>query len=90
MKLASIEIIKEIVPHNNADSLEIAKVLGWQSVVKKNEFKEGDKVVFVVIDTILPAADWSKFLADKNNPDKPIRLKTIKLRGQYLKAYCCP
>ena len=90
MKLASIEVIKEIVPHNNADSLEIAKVLGWQSVVKKNEFKEGDKVVFVVIDTILPVADWSKFLEDKNNLDKPIRLKTIKLRGQYSQGLLLP
>lgn len=90
MKLASIETIKEIVPHSNADNLEIAKVLGWQSVVKKNEFKEGDRVVFVVIDTILPGADWSRFLADKKNPDKPIRLKTAKLRGQYSQGLVLP
>lgn len=90
MKLASIEVIKEIVPHGNADNLEIAKVLGWQSVVKKNEFKEGDKVVFIVIDTILPVTDWSKFLADKHNPEKPIRLKTAKLRGQYSQGLVLP
>ena len=35
MKLASIEVIKEIAPHSNADSLEIAKVLGWQIIVRK-------------------------------------------------------
>lgn len=90
MKLASIEVIKEIVPHKGADKLEIAKVLGWQSIVKKGEFKAGDKVVFVVIDTILPLAPWSQFLADKNNPEKPIRLCPIRLRGEHSAGLVLP
>jgi RNA ligase (TIGR02306 family) len=89
MKLASIETIKEIVTHNGADKLEIAKVLGWQSIVKKGEFKAGDKVVFIAIDTILPKESWSEFLADKN-PEKPIRLKTVKLRGEYSQGLVLP
>jgi len=83
MKLASIEIIKNIRKHPNADSLEIAEVLGWQTVVKKGIHKEGDKVIFITIDSIVPRYHWSDFLADKNNPDKPIRIKNIKLRGEY-------
>jgi RNA ligase (TIGR02306 family) len=91
MKLASIEEIKEILPHPNADKLEIAQVLGWQCVVKKGEFKQGDKIVFVVIDTILPSdAPWAEFLKDSKNPEKPIRLKTIKLRGQYSQGLVLP
>jgi len=90
MKLASIETIKEIVSHSGADKLEIAKILGWQSIVKKGEFKAGDKIVFVVIDTILPNASWSEFLADKNNPEKPIRLRTVKLRGEYSQGFVLP
>jgi len=90
MKLASLEIIKSIKPHNNADALEIAQVLGWQTIVKKGEFKEGDKIVFVVIDTILPNAPWSEFLADKKDPEKPIRLRTIKLRGEYSQGLVLP
>lgn len=90
MKLASIETIKEIVSHSGADKLEIAKILGWQSIVKKGEFKAGDKIVFVVIDTILPNATWSEFLADKNNPEKPIRLRTVKLRGEYSQGLVLP
>lgn len=83
MKLASIEIIKEIKPHPNADRLELASVLGWQAVVEKGKFQVGEKIVFVVIDTILPYAPWSDFLSDKKDPEKPIRLKTIKLRKEY-------
>jgi RNA ligase (TIGR02306 family) len=90
MKLASIEIIKSIKNHSNADSLEIAEVLGWQTVVKKGIHKEGDKVVFITIDTIVPRYPWSDFLADKNNPDKPIRLKNIKLRGEFSSGLVIP
>lgn len=90
MKLASLEIIKSIKPHPNADKLEIAQVLGWQTIVVKDQFKEGDKIIFVVIDTILPKAPWSEFLADKKDPEKPIRLRTIKLRGQYSQGLVLP
>ena len=83
MKLASIEVIKNIRKHNNADSLEIAEVLGWQTVVKKGIHKEGDKVVFITIDTIVPRYTWSAFLEDSKNPNKPIRIKNIKLRGEF-------
>lgn len=90
MKLASIEEITNIKPHPQADRLEIAQVLGWQTVVQKDKFKVGDKIVFIVIDTILPKAPWSEFLADKDRPEKPIRLKTIKLRGEHSQGLVLP
>lgn len=90
MKLASIEIIKDVIFHPNADALDIVKILGWQAITKRGEFKAGDKIVFVVIDTILPNAPWSEFLADKNNPEKPIRLRTVKLRGEYSQGLVLP
>ena len=90
MKLASIEIIKALRQHSNADRLELAQVLGWQSVVQKDIHKEGDKVVFVVIDSIVPKRPWSEFLVDKNNPDKQIRLKMVKLRGEHSAGIVIP
>lgn len=87
MKLASIETISEILPHTNADSLEIAKVLGWQVIVRKGEFKAGESIVFIPIDTILPDAPWSAFL---KKGDRAIRLNTIKLRGQYSQGLVQP
>lgn len=41
-KLASIQKIKALEPIENADAIEKATVLGWQLVVKKDEFKVGD------------------------------------------------
>ena len=81
MKLASIETITEILPIEGADKIELARVQGWQSVIKKNEYKVGDQVIFVPIDTVLTPAPWNEFLWDKQDPSKPIRVKTVKLRG---------
>ena len=90
MKLASIESIKSIKSHDNADTLEILEILGWQVVAKKGIHKEGDKVVFITIDTIVPRCQWSEFLVDQKNPDKPIRIKNIKLRGQHSSGLVIP
>lgn len=90
MKLAYIETIREVRNHPNADKLDLAKVLGWQVIVKRDEYKEGDKVVFIATDTILPSAPWSDFLKSKSSPDKPIRLNTIKLRGEYSSGLVLP
>jgi len=45
--------IVEILPHPNADRLEIAKVYGFEVVVKKDAYKAGDKVIYIPIDSIL-------------------------------------
>lgn len=87
MKLASIETIHSIRPHPNADALDIAKVLAWQVIVKRGAFTEGQAVVFVPIDTILPDAPWSAFL---KKGDKPVRLGTVKLRGEYSQGLVLP
>lgn len=90
MKLASVENIKNLEKHPNADLLDIAEVLGWQTVVKKDIHKIGDKVIFIPIDTILPKTSWSEDFADKENPNKPIRIKNIKLRGHYSSGIILP
>lgn len=55
--------ILEIGPHNNAHSLEVATVYGFQVVVKKGIYKPGDTVVYIPIDSILP-----QWLEDKIFP----------------------
>ena len=75
-KLASIQKIMKIEKHENADTLEIVRVLGWQCIVKKGEFKEGDLIVYFEVDSVLPELPQFEFLKDKK-----YRIKTIKLRG---------
>lgn len=81
MKLASFETITSIDPIDGADRIELARVQGWQSVIKKGDYKVGDQVIFVPIDTVLTPRPWNEFLWDKKDPTKPIRVKTVKLRG---------
>jgi RNA ligase (TIGR02306 family) len=84
-QLASIQRIKSIEPIANADSIVKATVLGWQLVIKKDEFKPGDLCVYVEIDSILPDKPEFEFLRNKN-----FRIRTIKLRGQVSQGICFP
>lgn len=74
--LAHIEIIESLNPIENADKIEIAKVLGWNCVVKKGEFKVGEKIIFCEIDSVLPDKPEYEFLRKYN-----FRVRTQKLRG---------
>jgi RNA ligase (TIGR02306 family) len=84
-KLASIQRIKSIEPIANADTILKATVLGWQLVIKKDEFKPGDLCVYVEIDSILPNKPEFEFLRNKN-----FRIRTIKMRGQVSQGICFP
>ena len=85
-KLASIQKIKEIVPIKDADKIEIAKVLGWQVVVRKGQFKPGDLAVYFEIDSFLPVRPEFEFLRDRSYRKNELLgegflLKTMKMRG---------
>ena len=84
-KLASIQKIKSLEPIAGADAIEKAKVLGWQLVVKKGEFKVGDLAVYCEIDSILPDRPEFEFLKPRG-----MRIRTIRLRGQVSQGICFP
>jgi RNA ligase (TIGR02306 family) len=88
-KLATIQVVAELNPIVGADRIETASILGWKVVVKKGEFKVGDKCVYFEIDSLLPNVEWSKFL-DKKGDGKPIRLKTVRLKGQVSQGLALP
>lgn len=54
---ASFEKIEKIVPHDNADSLEIAIVSNFPCVVRKGEFKAGDLCFYIRDDAKLLGFD---------------------------------
>lgn len=85
-QLASIQKIISLTPIPNADSIELAKVLGWNVVVKKGEFKVGDLVIYCEIDSILPSDNPSFSFLEKNK----YRIRTVKMRGQISQGICFP
>lgn len=95
-KLVTIRNINELLPIEGADMIECAAVDGWNVVVKKGEFEEGDQCVFFEIDSWLPADDERFSFLRKTGVKKAtdgkerIRLKTVKLRGQISQGLALP
>lgn len=89
-KLATIQTIKDIQPIPNADKIDVCSVLGWKVVSRKGEFKVGEQAIYLEIDSLLPFTSWSEFLRDQKNPEKPIRLRSKKLRGQVSQGLLLP
>jgi len=84
-KLASIQKIVALDPIEGADAIERATVLGWQLVVKKNDFQVGDLVVYCEIDCLMPNKPVFEFLKPRG-----MRVRTIRLRGQISQGICFP
>lgn len=76
-KLAHIEKIEWIRPIEGADKIELCGILGWQCVIaKKDNFKVGDLVVYIEVDSVVPDKPEFEFLRNRK-----FRIRTIKLRG---------
>lgn len=84
-KLASIKTISELHPIEGKDRIELAIIDGWQIIVKKGEYKTGDKTIFVEIDSVLPEKPEFEFLKSKK-----FRIKTMKLSGTLSQGICFP
>ena len=82
--LAYTAICGPITPIEGADNIELMAVNGWRVITKKGEFKEGDYCVYFEIDSKLPEADWSEFLASKHYKVKTMKLNKFKVISQGL------
>lgn len=85
--LVSIQEIRDLQPIDGADNIVCATILGWKLVVKKDEFKIGDKCVYFEVDSFLPIEDKYEFLRKSSYRKHELlgegfRIKTQKLRGQ--------
>ncbi|MDP3274936.1 MAG: RNA ligase (ATP) [Deltaproteobacteria bacterium] len=77
--VVKVALIEALQTHPNADALELAIVLGWQVVVRKGEYRVGDRVVYFPPDTVLPEATAERFGVSKYLSNG--RIRAAKLRG---------
>ena len=94
-KLATVERVKDIVPHGNADSLEIALIRGWEVIVQKDLYKKDQLVLFFEVDSFLPVIPQFEFLRKssfRSSADigEGFRIKTMKLRGVVSQGLVAP
>lgn len=84
-QLASIQVITALDPIPGADRIEVAQVLNWQCVVKKGEYKVGDNVVYIEVDSKLPERPEFEFMRERK-----FKVKTIKLKKQISQGLIMP
>lgn len=76
--------VLEILPHPNAERLEFARVYDFLVIVGKGQYKIGDAVIYVPVDSILPHALEAKlFPADSKIKLHRSRVRQIKIRKAY-------
>lgn len=78
--LVPVTTITSVQPHRNADSLDMVQVLGWQCVVQRGKFQEGQQVVYFPPDTLLPK-ELSDSWGITQYLDKQ-RIRATRLRGE--------
>jgi len=93
--LVTIQRVKKITAIPESDFLELAHIMGWQCVVKKGEFQEGDLGVYFEVDSFLPIHPRYEFLRGssyRENVDngEGFRIRTVKLRGQLSQGLFLP
>jgi RNA ligase (TIGR02306 family) len=69
--------------------------MGWQCVVKKGEFKAGDRGVYFEVDSFLPVEPRYEFLRSSSFRENEFngagfRIKTLKLRGTLSQGLLLP
>ncbi|MBV5347784.1 hypothetical protein JZU46_06185 [bacterium] len=84
-QLATVQKILKLSPITGADRIECAEILGWECIVPKGEFKEGDLCIYIEIDSWIPH-ELAPFLSKGKEPKtyngiKGARLRTVKMKG---------
>lgn len=90
-QLVTKRIVRELVPISGADRIELARVDGWQCVVKKEDrFKVGDTALYFEIDSMLPIEDQRFAFLSKGKIQPYARIKTIRLKGALSQGLLIP
>lgn len=94
-QLASIQRVWAVEPIEGADKIELAKVKGWQCVIKKGDFKRYDLGVYFEIDSFLPIDQRYEFLRAssfrKNDfMGEGFKIRTMKFKGQLSQGLLLP
>lgn len=93
--LVRVVKIDEIVPHPNAERLEIVKLGGWQIVSGKGNYVVGDLAVHVPPDAMVPrplAEQWEvdKYLSFAKRDPNMGRVRAARLRGVTSYGFLAP
>lgn len=87
MKSATVERIRCIRAHPNADRLDLVTVRGFQCVTSRNSFQENQLIIFIQPDSVLPNdQEWSQPYLKYARP----RVRAMKIRDQWSEGLIIP
>lgn len=95
-KLVTLRKVNKITPIDGADRIVLASIDGWNCIVKKNEFNEGDIGVYFEIDSLIPIVGEDSpfnFLIPRAKEIEGInkaRIKSLRLKGQLSQGLLLP
>jgi RNA ligase (TIGR02306 family) len=95
-KLASVVTVRSLESIAGADRIELARVAGWQCVVKKGEVQPGALAVYFEIDSVPPDTATFAWLWQPKNAPSPVprpvnfRIRTLRLRGTLSQGLLMP
>src|SRR3954471_2110828 len=88
---APVVEIQQIITHPNADRLEVALIEGWQVVIGKGNFKQGDLALYIPVDSVLPESlETRLFPPDSKIKLNKHRIRSIKIRSMMSQGMLIP
>lgn len=79
-----------ILPHPNADALELAQVGGFRAVVAKDKYRTGEFAIYIPEQAILPDPLIEELgLTGRLAGPKANRVKAVRLRGELSQGIVC-
>jgi RNA ligase (TIGR02306 family) len=93
MSTFAVEVVRldDVLPHTNADALELAVIGGSRAVVQKGIHKKGDLALYIPEDAVLPADVIDAFgFTGKLAGRRKNRVKAIRLRGELSQGLVIP
>lgn len=82
--------LESIIDCPNSDTLSIAKIGGWELVVKRGQYSVGDLVVYFPSDSLVPQEHLKNWgLEGKLSGSGKNRVKAVRLRGQISIGLLC-
>lgn len=82
-KMASIQLVNNLIPIEGKDRIESAEILGWHVIVRKGDFAVGDKCLFVEPDALLPKSAIFGEMGGK-------RIKVMRMADVYSEGFAIP
>ena len=87
----TVRTVDQVLPHPNADRLEMARVAGWACVIAPGQFKAGDLAAYIPEGAIVPPALLAELgLEGKLAGPAFNRVRAVMLRGQLSQGLLVP